>query len=280
MSTPVIERPGTPGGGRPRPQTRRVAAPPRIPAQRAPRRASEPRRRPVAREHAGRAKFVLVVMVLLAVGLVATLWLSTAAAADSYALQEARQRTGALTEQSEALRKEVTVLESPASLAQRAAAQGMVPVADPARLVVAPDGRVDVVGEPKAAEATAAPMVLVPGGPVPPSGPAGTSDPAADGGDAAAAEGAEPGAPPAGQQPAGQPGQPGGHAGQADQGGRSPQAGDTGPADPQAGPADPQAGPADRRAAGDQPGEQTGAQGEPTQEGVEREVPAGVAGGR
>ena len=145
MSTPVIERPGTPGGGRPRPQTRRTAAPPRIPAQRGPgdvRRVQDQRRRSAARENTGRAKFVLLVMVLLVAGLVATLWLSTAAAADSYALQEARQRTGALTEQSEALRKEVSVLESPGSIAQRAGDLGMVPVADPARLVVAPDGRV------------------------------------------------------------------------------------------------------------------------------------------
>ncbi|WP_145982637.1 MULTISPECIES: septum formation initiator [unclassified Pseudonocardia] len=199
MSTPVIERPGTPGGGRPRPQTRRTAAPPRIPAQRGPgdaRRAQDQRRRSAARENTGRAKFVLVVMVLLAVGLIATLWLSTAAAADSYALQEARQRTGGLTEQSEALRKEVSVLESPASLAQRAAAQGMVPVSDPARLVVAPDGRVDVVGEPQAAVAAAPPPAPDAPQPAAPAAPQGTtSDPEADGGDAAAAAGARADAP-------------------------------------------------------------------------------------
>ena len=120
----------------------------RIPAQRGPgdaRRVADQRRRSAARENTGRAKFVLVVMVLLVSGLIATLWLSTAAAADSYALQAARERTASLTEQSEALRKEVTVLQSPGSLADRAAAQGMVRVTDPARLVVAPDGRVDVV---------------------------------------------------------------------------------------------------------------------------------------
>lgn len=170
MSTPVIERPGTPGG-RTRPQTRRAGAP-RIPAQRGP---GEPRRTPdvrrsrASRDTTGRAKFVLVVMVLLAAGLIATLWLSTAAAVDSYSLQEARQRTAALTEQSEALRKEVAVLESPASLAQRATAQGLVPVDDPARLVVAPDGRVDVVGEPEAATGAVPPPA--PGGPAPAAPP-------------------------------------------------------------------------------------------------------------
>lgn len=204
MSTPVIERPGTPGG-RPRPQTRRVPAqrpsvprPPaqripaqRIPAQRGPaepRRAAETRRSRSARDTTGRAKFVLVVMVLLATGLVATLWLSTAAAIDSYALQEARQRTGLLTEQSEALRKEVAVLESPASLAQRASAQGLVPVDDPARLVVAPDGRVDVVGEPEAASGQVAPPA--PGAPLPP-GPAAAAQGAARQAAPPATEGAE-----------------------------------------------------------------------------------------
>ena len=39
---------------------------------------------------AGRAKFVLLIMALLGTGLVVTLWLSTAAAADSYRLQDAR----------------------------------------------------------------------------------------------------------------------------------------------------------------------------------------------
>lgn len=199
MSTPVIERPGTPGGGRARPdtrQSRRTAAPPRIPAQRGPgdaRRVADQRRRSAARENTGRAKFVLVVMVLLVSGLIATLWLSTAAAADSYSLQAARERTASLTEQSEALRKEVTVLQSPGSLADRAAAQGMVRVTDPARLVVAPDGRVDVVGEPSAAVAAAPPAPPAADAPAPQAPPAqqaqqpdaATTDPAAEGGDAA-----------------------------------------------------------------------------------------------
>lgn len=202
MSTPVIERPGTPGG-RPRPQTRRTGpVTPRIPVQRGPgetRRTHDARRARIARENTGRAKFVLVVMVLLAVGLIATLWLSTAAAVDSYALQQARQRSGVLTEQSEALRKQVAVLESPASLSQRATEQGLVPVSDPARLVVAPDGRVDLVGEPTAATGSA-PVVPAPGTPVPPAPPT-----AANGGGAAAA-GPVPGEPqqPAPEQPAAQ----------------------------------------------------------------------------
>jgi hypothetical protein len=107
---------------------------------------------------AGRPQFVLLIMVLLAVGLVATLWLSTAAAADSYRLQDAREQARSLTEQSERLRREVAVMQSPPELARRAAQLGMVPVQDPARLVVAPDGGVTVVGEPQAAAPAPQPL--------------------------------------------------------------------------------------------------------------------------
>jgi cell division protein FtsI (penicillin-binding protein 3) len=111
---------------------------------------------------AGRAKFVLLVMALLATGLVVTLWLSTAAAADSYRLQDARVAARALSEQSEQLRREVTAMDAAPALAQRAAVLGMVPVQDSARLVVAPDGTVTVAGTPKAAIATAPPAPLAP----------------------------------------------------------------------------------------------------------------------
>ena len=96
-------------------------------------------------------------MALLVTGLVLTLWLSTAAAADSYRLQDARSAARALSEQSEQLRREVTAMDAAPALAQRAAELGMVPVQDSARLVVAPDGTVTVAGTPKAAIATAPP---------------------------------------------------------------------------------------------------------------------------
>lgn len=176
MSAPVIERRSTATAPAREGGPRRTLVPPRIPTQRTSQKTTDriterlttrERARAVSRQrdrvNAGRAKFVLVVMTLLVVGLVATLWLSTAAAADSYRLQEARNRAGSLTEQSEQLRKQVTTMNSPSALAQRAAAQGLVPVQDPARLVVAPDGRVDVVGEPAAAQ---------PSGPTPPAVPA------------------------------------------------------------------------------------------------------------
>ena len=123
---------------------------------------------------AGRAQFVLLVMGLLAVGLVVTLWLSTAAAADSYRLQDARDAARTLTEQSEQLRRQVTAMDSAPALAQRAGQLGMVPVQDSARLVVAPDGTVTLVGVPKAA--IAAPVAAPP----PAAAPAGPDAPTAD----------------------------------------------------------------------------------------------------
>jgi hypothetical protein len=123
---------------------------------------------------AGRAQFVLLVMGLLAVGLIVTLWLSTAAAADSYRLQDARGAARILTEQSEQLRRQVTAMDSAPALAQRAGQLGMVPVQDSARLVVAPDGTVTLVGLPKAAIAAPVPA------PVPVAAPAGPDAPTAD----------------------------------------------------------------------------------------------------
>jgi hypothetical protein len=119
---------------------------------------------------AGRPQFVLLIMVLLAVGLVATLWLSTAAAADSYRLQDATAEARVLSEQAERLKQEVAVLGSAPELARRAGELGMISVRDPARLVVAPDGSVEVVGQPRAA--------VAPPPPPPPAPPAGAPPPA------------------------------------------------------------------------------------------------------
>jgi cell division protein FtsI (penicillin-binding protein 3) len=132
---------------------------------------------------------VLLVMVLLAVGLVATLWLSTAAAADSYRLQDARTATRDLTEQSELLRKQVAALDASPALARRASDLGMVPSQNPARLVVGADGAVTLVGEPSAAQAPPPPPAppADPGAQAqtPPPADAGAPDPGAAGAAAA-----------------------------------------------------------------------------------------------
>lgn len=118
-------------------------------------------------EAAGRAPFVVLLMTLLVVALVATLWLSTAAAADSYQLQSAREAARNLTERSADLGREVANLETAPELARRARELGMVRAGDPARLVVRPDGTVVRIGEPRRATA-----------PAPPAAPAAPAQPA------------------------------------------------------------------------------------------------------
>jgi hypothetical protein len=95
----------------------------------------------------------MVVMALLAMALIATLWLSTAATADSYHLESARKTVRDLTERSEGLSRAVATLETAPELARRARELGMVPAGDPARLIVGPDGTVTLIGEPRRAVA-------------------------------------------------------------------------------------------------------------------------------
>jgi hypothetical protein len=191
MSAPVVDRPRTGGSTRTGPATARPTPPRRTSAQRdrtsaGPRRTARTDDRPARAVAPGRAKFALTVMALLGVGLVATLWLSTAAAADSYRLQDARTAARELSERSERLHRDVAVLQSAPALAQRAGELGMVPAENPARLVVASDGAVEVVGEPRAAVAPrpgAQPVGVLPGTAPPPgaAAPAGASVEAASG---------------------------------------------------------------------------------------------------
>lgn len=100
---------------------------------------------------ASRTPFVLLVMGLLGIGLVSSLWLTTAATADSYQLQRTRDETRELAERVEQLRREVAAKEAAPALARAAEELGMVPVQNPAYLVVRPDGSVQVVGTPRPA---------------------------------------------------------------------------------------------------------------------------------
>jgi hypothetical protein len=103
----------------------------------------------------------MLVMGLLVAGVITTLWLSTQAIADSYRLDQAKKAATELSERAEVLQREVAGLESASTLADMARRLGMVPSGDPARLIVGPDGKVSVVGDPK-------PVVTTP----PPSAPA------------------------------------------------------------------------------------------------------------
>jgi hypothetical protein len=184
-STTVEPEPQTtqPGKAAPRRASRgRTSAAERAYARRAQRadllKEREPRPRPKAepaepkptfrlRLPKSRASFVLMMMALLAAGVATTLWLTTQAIADSYRLEQLRTTNANLAETKEQLQRDVAKAESPASLAPAAQQLGMVPGGDPARIVVGPDGKTSLVGEPKKAKAD------TPAAPVaPPAAPA------------------------------------------------------------------------------------------------------------
>ncbi|GLZ47376.1 hypothetical protein Acsp06_35610 [Actinomycetospora sp. NBRC 106375] len=171
MSTATLTGPRTSGRTDTRPDPRTPA-----PARRgtAPRRPAATTRRDATTEAraSGTAPFVLLIMVLLTGGLVATLWLSTAAAADSYRLDEARQVARDLSEQSERLHRDVEAAQSAPALAAAARAQGMVPAGEPAVLLVHPDGSSQVIGDPRPAQAVAPPVTPTLPAPATPADPA------------------------------------------------------------------------------------------------------------
>ncbi|MEJ2870853.1 hypothetical protein WCD74_24030 [Actinomycetospora sp. OC33-EN08] len=127
----------------------------------------------------GTAPFVLLIMVLLTSGLVATLWLSTAAAADSYRLEDARQATRDRSEEVERLHRDVAAMQAAPALAASAGRIGMVPAGVPAVILVHPDGTSQVVGRPEKARAATPPPAPAPSTPpaAPSPAPAAPSNP-------------------------------------------------------------------------------------------------------
>ncbi|MDL5156878.1 hypothetical protein [Actinomycetospora termitidis] len=131
---------------------------------------------PIPETTGGTAPFVLLIMVLLTSGLVATLWLSTAAAADSYRLEDARQTTRDRSEEVERLHRDVAAMQAAPALAASAERIGMVPAGVPAVILVHPDGTSQVVGSPQKARAAAPPPQPAPA--PQPAQPAQTTQPA------------------------------------------------------------------------------------------------------
>lgn len=98
-----------------------------------------------------RIPFVVLVIGALGIGLAITLWLSTDAAGRSYQLGSARALNEALTQQKEALERDVLQAQSAPALADAARNLGMIPSRDTAHLVQDPVGNWVVVGQPKPA---------------------------------------------------------------------------------------------------------------------------------
>ncbi|MGI9125763.1 MAG: hypothetical protein ACR2JM_13580 [Mycobacterium sp.] len=128
-----------------------------------------------------RIPFVVLVIGALALGLGITLWLSTDSAQRSYQLGTARALNDALTQQKEALERDVLEALSAPALADAARNLGMIQSRDTAHLVQDPGGNWIVVGQPKPAEGAPPPPLNfklpdekppVPAKPAPPAVPA------------------------------------------------------------------------------------------------------------
>lgn len=133
---------------------------------------------PAGPSNAARTPFVLLVVVLLGGGLITLLVLNSALNEGSFRLSELKKRTTELTDEQQALQRDVDNFSKPDALERRARELGMVPGGSPAFLN--PDGTVRGVP----AETTAEP--------VPPPQPK-SSAPA--GAPASPAAGPRPGAP-------------------------------------------------------------------------------------
>ncbi|MET8826708.1 septum formation initiator family protein [Streptomyces sp. NPDC004610] len=111
--------------------------------------------------HAARTPFVLLVVVLLGGGLIGLLVLNSALSEGSFRLADLQRDTKALTDEQQALQRDIDAYSAPQALQRRARELGMVPGGDPAFLGA--DGKVRGVPSPAAEPASARdPLVLAP----------------------------------------------------------------------------------------------------------------------
>lgn len=101
------------------------------------------------RQRARRAPFVVVVLGMLAAGLVGLILMSTVLQAQAFQMSELRRDAAALEVQRQGLERDLNYLQSPAGLADKAMAEGMVPNAAPVFLRLS-DGV--VIGKPTPAK--------------------------------------------------------------------------------------------------------------------------------
>ncbi|MFB7516033.1 hypothetical protein [Streptomyces sp. NPDC056144] len=130
---------------------------------------------------AARTPFVLLVFVLLGGGLITLLLLNSALNQGSFKLRELKDRTTELTDEEQALQRDVDVYVAPDALERRARELGMVPGGSPAFL--GPDGKVlgerSVAASPKP---TPTPKPTPKPTPPPTPKPTATGTPSASGG--------------------------------------------------------------------------------------------------
>ncbi|MFE9766532.1 hypothetical protein ACFYPC_18700 [Streptomyces sp. NPDC005808] len=109
---------------------------------------------------AARTPFVLLVVLLLGGGLIGLLVLNSALSAGSFQLDDLQKDTKSLTDEEQALQRDVDAYAAPDALQRRARELGMVPGGDPAFLN--PDGTVKGVPGPAAQQSSARNPVVRP----------------------------------------------------------------------------------------------------------------------
>ncbi|MFI9345909.1 septum formation initiator family protein [Streptomyces sp. NPDC052773] len=119
---------------------------------------------PTARGQAARTPFVLLVVLLLGGGLIGLLVLNSALSEGSFKLDDLQRETKNLTDEEQALQRDIDAYSAPDALQRRARELGMVPGGDPAFLN--PDGTVEGIPSPAPAaapqSAARVPLVLAP----------------------------------------------------------------------------------------------------------------------
>ncbi|WP_328668596.1 septum formation initiator family protein [Streptomyces sp. NBC_00328] len=113
---------------------------------------------PAGAGQAARTPFVLLVVLLLGGGLIGLLVLNSALSEGAFRLDDLQKETKSLTDEEQALQRDVDSYSAPDALQRRARELGMVPGGDPAFL--GPDGKVK--GVPGAAGAAASAPVIPP----------------------------------------------------------------------------------------------------------------------
>ncbi|MCX5298923.1 hypothetical protein ABT024_35865 [Streptomyces sp. NPDC002812] len=160
---------------------------------------------PVAGQ-AARTPFVLLVVALLGGGLISLLLLNSALNQGSFQLSKLKRETTTLTDEEQALQRDVDGYSAPDALQRRAHELGLVPGGSP--VFIGPDGKVAGTASPAAEPpppsppappASVAPVPPSPGGAVP--SPAGSPDPVPSGAAAPAPSAPAPSAAPSGGAP-------------------------------------------------------------------------------
>ncbi|MGD1217928.1 MULTISPECIES: septum formation initiator family protein [Streptomyces] len=116
---------------------------------------------PTGAGQAARTPFVLLVVLLLGGGLIGLLVLNSALSEGAFRLDDLQKDTKSLTDEEQALQRDVDAYSAPDALQRRARELGMVPGGDPAFLD--PDGTVKgVPGGPAQQSSARAPMIPAP----------------------------------------------------------------------------------------------------------------------